>query len=459
MNRDIFREYDIRGLVETDLTDDTVRNIGRAFAVYMTEQGKHKASLAHDCRLSSGHFRDLLVETMTAGGLDVTDLGVVPTPLFYFSLFTLDVEGGIMITGSHNPPEFNGFKVAVGKTTLWGPEVQKLADIIEQGKFGSGKGSVRQYGTIVEDYYRFLRTNLKAERPLKVVVDAGNGTAGVVAVPIMEEFGYKVTPLFCEMDGHFPNHFADPTVEKNLVALKEAVLREGADVGIGYDGDGDRIGVVDNKGNVVWGDYLMLIFARGVLAERPGATFVSEVKCSKHLFEDIEKRGGKAVMWKAGHSLIKQKMHETGAVLGGEMSGHMFFADRFFGFDDAIYASLRLLELLGREGRSLSELLADLPATHSTPEIRIDCPESLKFAVVHELTEYYRGRYPVIDTDGVRVTTPDGWGLVRASNTQPILVLRFEADSEEALERVQDTVMQDLRRIMQERGSRFEDRG
>jgi phosphomannomutase/phosphoglucomutase len=448
MNRDIFREYDIRGLVGTDLTDDVVRDIGRALGAYMTERGKTKASVGRDCRLSSDRFGGLIIEGMVESGLIVTDLGVVPTPLFYFSLFNLDVEGGIMVTGSHNPPEYNGFKVAFGKSTLFGPQVQEMGDIIESRRFVKGKGTVSVYPRIRDDYYTFLRTNISIPKGLKVVVDAGNGTGGRVACPIMEEMGQRVTPLFCDMDGHFPNHFPDPTVEKNLTQLKEAVLRESADLGIGYDGDADRIGVIDNDGNVIWGDYLMLIYARDILRGNKGAAFVSEVKCSKNLFEDIERRGGTAIMWKAGHSLIKQKMKETKALFGGEMSGHMFFADRFFGFDDAIYASLRLLEILARDGHKLSDLLVDLPPTWSTPEIRLDCPESVKFDVVRRITDYYRSRFTIVDTDGVRVILPDGWGLVRASNTQAILVLRFEADSPEALERIQAMVTADLDRLM-----------
>jgi phosphomannomutase/phosphoglucomutase len=450
VNREILRAYDIRGLVGEDLTDNVVTDIGRAVATHMVEHGKRNATVARDCRLSSTHFRDLLVKGMTEGGLHVIDLGTVPTPLFYFSLFNLEADGGIMVTGSHNPPEFNGFKIAFGKTTIFGPEIQALGDIIEERRFVHGSGSYSKYPNIVEDYYRFLRGNIDLEKRLKVVVDAGNGTAGVIACPIMEEMGQEVLPLFCEMDGHFPNHFPDPTVEKNVVTLQQTVLETGADVGIGYDGDGDRIGVVDEKGNIIWGDYLMIIFARDMLKERTGAAFVSEVKCSRNLYDDIEKRGGKAVMWKTGHSLIKQKMKEVDAVLAGEMSGHMFFADKFFGFDDAIYASLRLLELMGRQTQPLSRLLSDLPKTYSTPEIRVPCPEKLKFLVVEELTEYYRQKFPVIDIDGVRVTMPDGWGLVRASNTQAILVLRFEADSEQALDRIQGMVMEDLGRIMKE---------
>ncbi|HME42217.1 MAG TPA: phosphomannomutase/phosphoglucomutase [Syntrophorhabdales bacterium] len=450
MNREIFREYDIRGNVEQDLTDEVVTNIGRAVAAYMKERGKRAATIGRDCRLSSGHFRDLLVEAMVKGGLDVTDLGVVPTPLFYFSLFNLNADGGVMVTGSHNPPEFNGFKVAFDRATLYGPEIQSLGDIIEKKRFVKGKGSRNEYPHIIEDYYQFLRTNLKLDKKLKVVVDAGNGTGGVVACPIMEEMGQEVVPLFCDMDGHFPNHFPDPTVEKNIETLRKTVLETDADIGIGYDGDADRIGVIDEKGTIIWGDYLMIIFAREVLKEHKGASFVSEVKCSKNLYDDIEKHGGKAIMWKAGHSLIKKKMKEVNALLGGEMSGHMFFADRFFGYDDAIYASLRLLEIMGKLDIPLSRFLSDLPKTYSTPEIRVDCPEKLKFRVVQALTDYYKRMFPVIDIDGVRVSLPDGWGLVRASNTQPILVLRFEADTGPGLDRIQNMIMSDLQRIMKE---------
>ncbi|HPC66804.1 MAG TPA: phosphomannomutase/phosphoglucomutase [Syntrophorhabdaceae bacterium] len=450
MNKEIFREYDIRGTVEKDLTDDVVKNIGRAFASYMHERGKKNASVGRDGRLSSEHLKNLIVEGMVESGISVIDLGQCPTPLFYFSLFNMDVDGGIMVTGSHNPPEFNGFKVAFGKTTLFGEEIQDIRRIIEANSFVKGEGRYSEYKNIVEDYYNFLRKNINIKKSFNIVVDAGNGVAGAVAVPIMKEMGQNVIPLFCDVDGHFPNHFPDPTVEKNVVALRQTVLEKKADVGIGYDGDGDRIGVVDNEGNIIWGDYLMIIFARDIFKERQGAYFVSEVKCSKNLYEDIEKHGGKPVMWKAGHSLIKQKMKELNAVLGGEMSGHMFFADRFFGYDDAIYASLRLIEIMEKEGRPVSEFLKDLPKLYSTPEIRIECPDSIKFQVVKRLTDYYRDRYKIIDIDGVRVLLDDGWGLVRSSNTQPVLVLRFEADTQDALDRIKKMVTDDLKNIMAE---------
>ena len=450
MNNAIFREYDIRGNVERDLTDDVVKDIARAFGAYMVERGKKNASISRDCRLSSDHLRDVVIEGMVESGLDVIDIGVKPTPLFYYSLFNLDVDGGIMITGSHNPGDQNGFKVAFGKATLFGEEIQYIRKVIEEKRFVSGKGSVKEYTTIVADYYNFLRNNIKLNKKLKVVLDAGNGTGGVVALPIMKEMGQDVTCLYCDMDGRFPNHHPDPTVEKNIAVLKQTVLETRADIGVGYDGDADRIGVIDNEGNIIWGDYLMVIFARDILKTRKGATIVSEVKCSKNLYEEMEKNGGKPIMWKAGHSLIKQKMKETGALLGGEMSGHIFFADKFFGYDDAIYASLRLLEIMGNNNKPLSEYLKDLPKLYSTPEIRIDCPDNVKFQVVKRLTEYYKSKYKVIDIDGVRAVFNDGWGLVRPSNTGPILVLRFEAESEDALERIQKMVTKDLTDIMKE---------
>ena len=365
MNREIFREYDIRGLVDPDLDDNLARDIGRACATYLRERGKTKTSVGRDCRLTSEHLAKLVMEGMVEGGLSVIDLGVVPSPLFYFSLFEMDLEGGIMVTASHNPPEYNGFKIACGKSTIFGSEIQKIADIIEEQRFVTGAGLLSSYAHIVEDYYAYLRKHISIPGKLKVVVDAGNGTGGVVACPILKEMGQEVIALNCEMDGNFPKHFPDPTVEKNLDDLKKAILETSADVGIGFDGDADRIGVVDNEGNVIWGDYLMILFAREILKEHKGATFISEVKCSRNLFEDIEKRGGKAIMWKAGHSLIKQKMKETNALMAGEMSGHVFFADRYFGYDDAIYATIRLLEILARDGRKLSEFLMDLGSLRS----------------------------------------------------------------------------------------------
>lgn len=432
MNPRIFREYDIRGVVDQDLTDKLVRLLGRAFSTYLFNQGKRRAVLGRDGRLSSPRFRDSLVQGMVSGGLDVVDIGVCPTPVFYFSLFHLDREGGVMITGSHNPPEFNGFKVCVGKEALYGEEIQNLRRLAEARRFVDGKGSV-SFHEILPAYQNFILRNISLKRKPKVVVDSGNGTAGTVAPQILRALGCQVEELYSQVDGRFPNHFPDPTIPGNMQDLIAKVKETGAEVGIAYDGDADRIGVADHLGNIIWGDQLMILFARDVLRNHPGATIISEAKCSQILYDEIAKHGGRPIMWRTGHSLLKRKMKEEKALLGGEMSGHIFFADRYFGYDDAIYASCRLLEILSQSDQRLPELLSDLPRTFTTPEIRVDCPDDQKFALVERVKESFRKEYPIVDVDGVRVLFPDGWGLVRASNTQPVLVLRFEARSPERL--------------------------
>jgi phosphomannomutase/phosphoglucomutase len=436
----IFREYDIRGLVDQDLTEDAVRLVGRALGTEVREQGGRRVVVGRDCRESGPRFAVALIDGLRSTGVDVTDLGVVPTPLTYFAAATLPVDGLVMITGSHNPPEYNGLKVGVGKSTLHGDGIQALLRRIESGRFAEGAGSLDTHD-IVTPYREYVRQNLKlGPRKLKVVVDAGNGTGGVIAVPLFQSLGVEVIPLFVEMDGRFPNHHPDPTVEENLRFLKTQVVATGADLGIAYDGDADRVGAVDEKGNVLWGDQLMILFSRALLAENPGAAIVGEVKCSKTLYDDIAARGGRGIMWKAGHSLIKAKMKEEGALLAGEMSGHIFFAHRWFGFDDGIYSSGRLLELVSRTDRRVSTLLADVPRTFSTPEIRYDCPEGVKFELVRRAQEWFAARYEAVTVDGVRVIFPDGWGLVRASNTQPLLVLRFEARTPDRLVEIQALV-------------------
>lgn len=436
MNPEIFREYDIRGVVGRDLTDEVVRLIGQGFATYISRQGKHRVVVGRDGRLSSPGFREALVQGMVSGGLEVVDIGVCPTPVFYFSLFHFDREGGMMITGSHNPPEFNGFKVCVGKETIYGEEIQELRNLIEERKFVEASGSV-SFQEVIPAYQNFVLNNIRLEKKIKVVVDSGNGTAGAVAPKILRDLGCEVVELYSQMDGRFPNHFPDPTVPENMKDLIAKVKKIGAAVGIAYDGDADRIGVADHLGNIIWGDQLMILFSREVLQKHPGATIISEVKSSQNLYEDIARHGGRGIMWRAGHSLIKSKMKEEGALLGGEMSGHIFFADRYFGYDDAIYASCRLLEILSHYEKSIPELLGDVPRTLTTPEIRVDCPDEKKFKVVERVRESFRKEYPIVDVDGVRVLFPDGWGLVRASNTQPVLVLRFEARSPERLREIQ----------------------
>ncbi len=439
MNPEIFREYDIRGVVEKDLTDQDVILIGKAFVTYLQSEHHSEVSVGRDCRLSSKHYQHLLTEGLLASGCDVVDIGVCPTPVFYFSIRHLKKEGGVMVTASHNPPEYNGFKLCSGYDTLFGKQIQKVRQMIDGGTFAGGRGNV-ETADVITPYKKFVEKNIKLAKPLRVGIDAGNGPAGVVAVPIIRNLGCEVFDLFCDMDGNFPNHEPDPTVEKNMQDLMRLVREKGLDVGIGYDGDGDRIGVIDEKGDIIWGDQLMIMYAREILSRKPGATFIAEVKCSQTLYDDIEKHGGRSVMSKTGHSLIKQKMKEVKAELAGEMSGHMFFADRYFGYDDAVYASCRVLEILAATGKSITELLSDVPKTHTTPEIRVPCPDNIKFQVVKEVTEYFRQRYDIIDIDGVRILFEDGWGLVRASNTQPVLVLRFETLSQARLSEIQSLV-------------------
>ncbi len=449
----IFREYDIRGLVDQDLTEEAVHRVGLALGTRIREAGGWRAAVGWDARLSGPRFAKAMISALAGTGVDVVSLGVVPTPLTYFAAHTLGVDGICMITGSHNPPEYNGLKVGLGAATYHGEEIQALRRLAEAGPFATGQGKVTE-ADVVGPYQRYVRENLRlGKRKLKVVVDAGNGTGGVVAVPIFEALGIDVVPLYIEMDGNFPNHHPDPTVEKNLAHLRRKVLETGADLGIAYDGDADRVGAVDEQGNILWGDQIMILFARALLAEEPGAAIVGEVKCSFTLYDDIARRGGRAIMWKAGHSLIKAKMKEEGALLAGEMSGHIFFAHRWFGFDDGIYSSARLLELLSRTDRPLSSLLEDVPRTYSTPELRVDCPEEKKFEVVRRAQEFFAARYDAVTVDGVRVVFPDGWGLVRASNTQPLLVLRFEATTPGRLEEIQALVRGKVDELLREAGA------
>jgi phosphomannomutase/phosphoglucomutase len=447
MLQKIFREYDIRGIAGSEITDSDVSTLGRAFGTYMARQDKRRIVVARDCRLTSGRFRDLLVSGLLGSGMDVVDVGVCPTPLFYFAIRHLDREGGMMITASHNPPEYNGFKICNGFDTIAGAEIQKFAQVAFSNDFISAEGRLDGFD-ILTPYLDFVAKNIRIESKLRVGVDAGNGTAGPVATAILERLGCEIYPIYCDMDGTFPNHDPDPTVMENLVDLRDLVLRQRLDVGVTYDGDGDRLGVLDHQGEVIFGDKLMIIFAREILSRRPGSVIISEVKCSKTLYEDIEKHGGRAVMWKAGHSLIKAKMKEVDAQLAGEMSGHIFFKDGYFGFDDGIYASCRLLEVLSRTGKRIPELLDGIPSMHTTPEIRIDCPDEIKFEVVEKAKEEFKGKdLQVIDIDGARITFPDGWGLVRASNTQPVLVLRYEAESRERLDEIRGLIESTIERI------------
>jgi len=443
----IFREYDIRGTYPDELNKETVTALGRAFATYYRRNNVKKITLGKDCRISSPDLSEWLIDGLIKSGIDIIRLGVVPTPLVYFSLHMMEVDGGIQITGSHNPPEFNGFKICVGTDTIYGEEIQKIRQICETEDFVEGKGSVKDED-IVKKYVEYVVDNIKpGPFKKKVVVDGGNGTACTVAVEIYSKLGFDVIPLFCEPDGNFPNHHPDPTIPENLMYLIQKVKEEKADLGIAFDGDGDRIGVVDHEGNIIWGDQLMVIFSRDLLRRYRGGKIIGEVKCSQVLYDDIEKNGGQPIMWKTGHSLIKDKMKEENALLAGEMSGHLFFAERYFGYDDAIYAGARLLEIVSRKEESIKEMLSDLPKMVNTPEIRIDCSDEIKFDVVADIAREFKSEgYRVIDVDGARVIFGDGWGLIRASNTQPVLVLRFEAKNNEGLERIQNIFREKLQK-------------
>ncbi len=435
----IFREYDIRGIVDRDLSPELARQIGIAYAQFFRASGKALLngrkrpliSVGRDCRMSGDSYAQALIEGLRSQGCDVERLGVCPTPLTYFSVFHYGLDGGIMVTGSHNPSDYNGFKICVGKDTLHGPQIQELRKLIEKNLKSTpepaperGNVSDRE---VIPPYIEHLFKGAQARRPLKVVLDAGNGTAGNVAPELFRKLGAEVIELYCELDGRFPNHHPDPTELKNLKDLQALVLKEKADLGLAFDGDSDRIGAVDEKGKPIFGDELMVILSRDVLKKNPGATIISEVKSSHRLYQDIEAKGGKGIMWKTGHSLIKSKMKESGALLAGEMSGHIFFADRYFGYDDAIYAALRLYEIAGAHSGPVSSLIADLPPMMATPELRVECEEDKKFALVEEVRKRLTPHHKVIGIDGVRVDFGDSWGLVRASNTQPVLVLRYEA--------------------------------
>ncbi|HDH10833.1 MAG TPA: phosphomannomutase/phosphoglucomutase [Nitrospirae bacterium] len=453
INPSIFRQYDIRGIWKKDLTPEVVELLGRGFASYLLKsvnKQRAKISIGRDARLHSPAIRDSLIKGLTESGIDVTDLGMCPTPLQYYSLYKLQVDGGVMITGSHNPPEFNGFKLSVGKGTIFGDSIQEIRKIIDSGDFRKGRGTVENY-PVIDDYIECLKNKFEDFSGLKVVVDAGNGTGGTVAPKIMKALGAEVIELYCDPDGRFPNHHPDPTLKESLTDLIARVKQEKAHVGIGYDGDADRIGVVDEEGNIIWGDRLMIIFSRDILKENPGAKIIGEVKCSQTLYDDIAAHGGIPIMWKTGHSLIKEKMKKEGALLAGEMSGHLFFGHRYFGFDDAIYASLRLMEVIKKAGEpySTKALLKDVPDVISTPEIRFDCPDNIKFRIVEQAQNAFN-EYESITIDGIRIKFDDGWALIRASNTQPVLVLRFEAQNEKRLKKIRGFVEGRLNKIIEE---------
>lgn len=437
----IFRQYDIRGIVGEDLTTEAAYAVGAAYATFVRRRGTSGAVVVgRDNRPSGKMLRDALVRGLNEHGLFVVDIGVVPTPVMYWSLHHLQVVGGIQITGSHNPSEYNGFKLCLGTQSMHGSQLQELYAIQQRGMTPALKATTREQGGIIDRYVDDIVARVgRIERPTKVVVDCGNGAGALVARQLFERLGVTMIPLFCESDGTFPNHHPDPTVEKNLVDIIAAVKKHRADIGIAFDGDADRIGVIDDKGTIIWGDHVLILYARDVLDRTgKGQAIIFDVKCSQALPDEITKAGGTPVMWKTGHSLIKDKMRELNAPIAGEMSGHMFFAEGFYGHDDAMYGAARLLSIVDKAGKSVSELLSDVPHFVSTPELRVDVPEKEKFAIVERAVKHFSATRQVVGVDGARVLFGDGWGLIRASNTQPILVTRFEARTPERLREIRD---------------------
>jgi len=440
--RGIFREYDIRGIAGTDLTPATARQIGLGYAAYLREQGESGTiAVGRDNRPSGTGLRDGLIEGLREAGLDVVDIGVVPTPVTYWAQHKLDVVGGIQITGSHNPAEYNGFKLGLRTKSIYGPQIQRMYELIAAGDSPRGQGALREEAVIDRYVDDIVRLAGPLKRKLRVVADCGNGAGALVAPKMLERMGLNADLLFCESDGTFPNHHPDPTVAENVADLIAAVKASNADLGVAFDGDADRIGVVDNTGEIIWGDYLLILYARDVLQRTGGGqSIVFDVKCTQALPEAIEKAGGVPVMSRTGHSLVEEKMHETHAPVGGEMSGHMFFAEGFYGFDDALYGAARLIRIVADSGKSVRELLADVPRFVSTPEIRVHCDDDRKFPIVEEAKRHFGARYDTNDIDGVRILFEHGWGLIRASNTQPVIVMRFEADTAEQLAAIREEV-------------------
>lgn len=451
INRQIFRAYDIRGIVDEDFDAQWVRELGRACGTFFLRRGATRAVLGHDCRASSPEYQAAMAQGLAATGLDVVCLGQVSTPVFYFAARHLGFDAGVMITASHNPSEYNGFKVWSGRSTIHGDDVVAIHDLMVAGDHPSGQGLISAHD-IIPAYREDLLSRVTLARPVRVVVDGGNGAAGDLTADILEAAGAEVFRLYCTPDGSFPNHHPDPVVEANMEDLKARVVELGADLGVGLDGDGDRIGAVDETGRLMYGDQLLAIYARDLLRQLPGAGVVADVKCSHLLFRDVEAHGGRAEMCVTGHSIVKDRMIETGAAIGGEMSGHMFFFHGYHGFDDATFGALRLAGILSRDERPLSAFLADWPTVFNTPEIRMDCPEDIKFQVVARAQAHFKARYDVIDMDGARVEFGDGWGLVRASNTQGALVLRFEAESQARLDEIREIMEPPIRGWIRELG-------
>ncbi len=459
-HKSILRAYDIRGIYNQTLFDEDAYFVGRAFASFLAKNGKSKIAIGYDGRVSSPALKEQLIKGILESGLEVFDVGLGPTPMTYFSVYQLECDAGIMVTGSHNPKDHNGFKMMLKERPFYGDDILNLAKLVEKEDFISGEGILNEED-IKDDYVDKLISdcvlgqsrsklvdaidNFQPQKKLKIAWDNGNGAAGEIVRKLTKRIAAKHFVLYDEIDGTFPNHHPDPTVPKNLVDLQELVDKEGCDIGIAFDGDGDRIGVVDNEGGIIWGDQLMVFYSREILKEKPGSTIIADVKASNVLFDEIAKAGGKPIMWKTGHSLIKAKMKETSAVLAGEMSGHIFFADKYFGYDDALYAAIRIIDILANESYSLAHLRKSLPQTFTTPEIRIECEEEKKFQIVEDLKIHLQeSGIKFDDVDGIRTSSDEGWWLIRASNTQPVLVARCEANSEENLNKLKDSLKKNL---------------
>ena len=445
LNKYIFREYDIRGKVSDDFPPDVVESLGRGFGTFIKRSGGREIALSGDVRLTTPSLIEQFKTGVLSTGIDVINIGILPTPANYYSMFKLDVAGAVQITGSHNPPEFNGFKMSQNKKAVFGESIQNIRAIIEKMDYEIGEGMEATYD-ILSDYKQMLVSKIDIQKKIKVVMDCGNAAGAICAPEVFNELNVELTELYCDVDGTFPNHHPDPTVENNLTDLVHLIKSGDYDIGLAFDGDADRVGVIDETGDVVWADQLMALFLPEVVEE--GDEILYDVKCSQALEEMIIKYGGKPVMWKTGHSLIKQRMAELNCKLGGEMSGHIFFADDFFGFDDAIYVGARIVQTLSRTDKKLSELKAELPKYYSTPEIRLEAKsDEEKFRIAKEAIDYFTANYDCSTVDGVRIKFSDGWGLVRSSNTQPVIVCRFEANTPERMEEIQSIVMNKLQEI------------
>lgn len=448
MDPKVFREYDIRGIANKDITLQDVLDIGKAYGSLLRKENKKTVVIGQDCRKSSKQFADFFIKGILSTGCDIFDIGICPSPVLYFAIHHLNLDGGAMITASHNPPEYNGFKLMNKQDSIHSEGLQKIRIMIENNDYTNGNGKYIKKD-VLKDYTNNIINNINIKNKIRIGVDAGNGTGGITALPVLKALGCDVYDIYCDMDGSFPNHEADPTQKKNLKDLIKLVKENKLDLGVGYDGDADRIGVIDETGEIIYGDQLIIIYAREILTRKPKATFISEVKCSMVMYDEIKKHGGNAIMWRTGHSLIKKKMKEENAQLAGEMSGHMFFKDRYLGFDDALYATCRLLEIMDATNKKPGQLIADIPKTYTTPELRIDCSDDIKFDVVKKMVNYFKSKQKkLIDIDGLRALYDDGWGLVRASNTQPALVLRFEALNKKSLTKIRYEIESTLNNIL-----------